>query len=357
LRNRFRPARGSAEKAGVAGQAGNDLARLHRFLVYFAILRRYNKSPLVNLFHMIRQIILVFAATRLFSISPPALAQAGPVYADVAPIFQSRCVMCHSGQAAPAGLNMDSLDAILKGSSRGPVVRAGSPETSELVHRIKGSSLPRMPMTGPPFLSASEISTIEGWIAGGLQPGDTNAAAPATTRTPQLPAAGEKVTYLHVAPIFATRCAKCHARNGLQGPAPEDYRLTSYESTLASTDRARVVPGNPGASELLRRVRGQSRPRMPLDGPPYLSAAEIKLIEDWISQGAANAEGVVSPLPVGAKVRLHGTLDSARQMDGLVLVIGSQTRIDKNPRPGSYVQVRGRIDAAGQVIVDRLRRR
>ena len=47
-----------------------------------------------------------------------------------------------------------------------------------------------------------------------------------------------------------------------------------------------VKAGDPNASELVRRIRGQARPRMPLDGPPYLSIDEIRLIEDWIAQGA-----------------------------------------------------------------------
>ena len=284
-------------------------------------------------------------------------AQAAPTYRDVAPLLQQRCVMCHSGASPAAGLRLDSLEALLEGSTRGKVVRAGAPNDSELVRRIRGESQPRMPMTGPPFLSAGEIETIEQWVAAGLQAGEANGEqAPAAVRPPR-PAAGEKVTYLHVAPIFATRCAKCHSENGLMGPAPEGYRLNSYPSTLAFADRARVVPGYPAASELVRRIRGQSRPRMPLDGPPYLEAEEIRLIEDWIAQGAASAGGSPAPLPAAARVRLHGRLGATNRLDDLELVIDAHTRIDKSPRPGDYVEVRGRIDAGGRVVVERLRRR
>ena len=296
-------------------------------------------------------------ALMLIAALPSARAQAEPTYSDVAPLLQQRCVMCHSGGTPAAGLRLDSLQAILEGSARGKVVTAGAPNDSELLRRIRGESLPRMPMTGPPFLSAGEIETIERWIAGGLQAGEAGGARTAVAAPPPRPKAGEKVTYVHVAPIFATRCAKCHSENGLMGPAPEGYRLTSYQSTLAPADRVRVVPGNPAASELLRRIRGQSRERMPLDGPPYLDAEEIRLIEDWIAQGAANAEGSPAPLPVGARVRLHGRLSAMNRLDDLEFVIGAHTRIDKNPRPGDYVQLRGRIDSAGRVIVERLRRR
>lgn len=297
----------------------------------------------------------VMAST--FAALPVAHAQPSPTFADVATILEQRCVVCHSGAAPAAGLRLDSLDALLKGGAKGPVVKAGAPAESELVRRVKGISQPRMPMTGPPFLADNEVATIERWIAGGLPAGGAGQVAPARAVAPQRPRSGEEVTYLHVAPIFATRCAKCHTDNGQMGPAPEGLRLTSYASTLAFTERARVVPGQPQASELLRRIRGQARPRMPLDGPPYLDADDTRLIEDWIAQGAPNAEGVPSPVPAGAAVRLHGTLTAGGQLDGLPLALGPRTRVDKNPAPGDYVQVRGRLDEAGRVVVERLRGR
>ena len=297
------------------------------------------------------------AVALLLATAPAAHAQAKPTYVDVAPILVQKCVVCHSGQSPPAGLRLDTLDALLKGGAKGPVVKSGAPADSELVRRIKGISQPRMPMTGPPFLSDQEIATIEHWIAGGLQAGAPVAAAAPVVKPAPRPRPGEQVTYLHVAPIFATRCAKCHTDNGVMGPAPEGFRLTSYAATLAASDRARVVPGHPAASELLRRLRGQARPRMPFDGPPYLDREETQLIEDWIAQGARNADGVPAPLPTGAAVRLHGTLNPGGQLDSLDLITGPRTRTDKNPAPGAYVEVRGRLDPAGRVIVERLRPR
>jgi len=278
-------------------------------------------------------------------------------YADIAPILAARCVLCHTGDGAPAGLQLDSFDAILKGGLKGRVVVAGDPANSELIRRIKGISLPRMPLTGPPFLTANEITLFEDWIAAGLRPGVAKQAEAPVKTSPSRPAPGMTITYADVAPIFATRCAKCHTDNGLMGTAPEGYRLTSYEATLASFDRARVVPGNPSASELIRRIRGQARPRMPFDGPPFLADDEIRLIEDWIIQGAHSAEGKAAVTPIGAKLRLHGTLESRWRLDELPLTLTSQTRIDKSPSPGDYVEVRGRLGEAGIVRVERLRRR
>jgi mono/diheme cytochrome c family protein len=277
-------------------------------------------------------------------------------YADLVPILTQRCVICHTGAVAPAGLRLDGYEAIMHGSAKGPVVKAGDPSASELIRRIKGTSQPRMPMTGPPFLSDKEIAMFENWVASSMPKGDVASTAATKSVTPR-PARGEPLTYQHVAPILATRCAKCHTDNGLMGPAPEGYRLTSYEFTLSSADRLRVVPGKPNASELIRRIRGQARPRMPFDGPPYLTNDEIRLIEDWIAQGARDAAGNVASISTGAAVRLHGILGSGWQLDGLELVVTRRTRIDKAPAPGDYVQVRGYVDETGRVRVERLRRR
>ena len=276
-------------------------------------------------------------------------------FSVVYPVLQSRCTICHSGPAAPLGLRLDSRDAILAGSSRGPVVVAGDPAGSELIKRIEGTTLPRMPMTGPPFLTDDEVALFEQWILDGM-PGGGEAAVsghpPDEPETPDGP-----VRYGHVAPIFAQRCVKCHTEGGLMGGPPEGYRLGSYADTVSTGDRVRVVSGSPGASELVRRIRGQSLPRMPHDGPPFLTEEEIALIEQWVAEGARDSAGTPASVPVGSRVRLHGRLASPNRLDDVELVITPSTRIDKSPQRGDYVEVRGRIDADGRVVVERMRGR
>lgn len=263
--------------------------------------------------------------------------------------------MCHSGANAAAGLKLDSLEGLLAGSARGPVVWAGAGEASELVRRLRGTSAPRMPMTGPPFLSDAQIAQFAAWIDAGMPAGAGTGSA-AVAATPPRPAPGEPVTYAHVAPIFARRCAGCHTDQGRMGPAPEGYRLNSYAATIPPAGRARIVPGRPEASELLRRVRGQARPRMPFDGPPYLDDADIALIERWIADGARDSEGRAAPIPVGAAVRLHGTLTGPAQLDALPLRGVAGARVDRT-RIGGYVEVRGRVTSDGEIEVQRLRGR
>ncbi len=122
---------------------------------------------------------LGLAAMTLAAVAAPFMvpeAQTATRYDDIAPILASRCVMCHAGAGAPLGLRLDSVDGLLKGSAKGPVVKAGDAAGSELIKRLKGTSQPRMPMTGPPFLTDGEIAQFESWVNGGMQKGGAAAA-------------------------------------------------------------------------------------------------------------------------------------------------------------------------------------
>ena len=101
-------------------------------------------------------------------------------YTDVAPIFQKRCVRCHMAQGSlgtpPEGIRLDNYRAVLSGSER-PIVVPGYPEISLLFRTIKGVSLPRMPMDGPPYLNDQDTERISRWIAQGARSADGKAAA------------------------------------------------------------------------------------------------------------------------------------------------------------------------------------
>ena len=93
---------------------------------------------------------------------------------------------------------------------------------------------------------------------------------------------------------------------------------------------------------------------MPFDGPPYLDATEITLVEQWIADGARNSAGEPAPDVVGSRVRLQGELAGRWRLDDLPLNITSETRIDKNPRAGDQVRIRGTVQADGSIRVDRI---
>lgn len=67
--------------------------------------------------------------------------------------------------------------------------------------------------------------------------------------------------------------------------ASKGLRLDDYTAALAGSETGAVlVPGDASGSELVRRLRGESTPRMPFLSRP-LPDAQIALIENWIIAG------------------------------------------------------------------------
>jgi hypothetical protein len=78
----------------------------------------------------------------------------------------------------------------------------------------------------------------------------------------------------------------CHAGEH----AAVELHLDSYEGAIAGGKNGPVlIPGDASTSELIRRVRGESRPRMPFLGYA-LDADEIALLEYWIEAGLPEGE-------------------------------------------------------------------
>ena len=98
-------------------------------------------------------------------------------------------------------------------------------------------------------------------------------------------AAEKKVDFaLHVQPILAAKCIKCHG----SGKASGGIAFNTRERALAAAESGEpaIVPGKPKESELLKRVSSSDESvRMPPEGKS-LSAAEIEVLRSWIAGGA-----------------------------------------------------------------------
>ena len=109
---------------------------------------------------------------------------------DVQPVLTAKCLVCHSGAAPQAGLNLHTRDGLLRGGASGPAIVPGNGAASLLVLRISGQKGLRMPPTGPP-LPEETIALIRAWIDQGARwDGKTLAAeriAPLAPRTPPVP--------------------------------------------------------------------------------------------------------------------------------------------------------------------------
>ena len=119
-------------------------------------------------------------------------------------------------------------------------------------------------------------------------------------RSPTEPATvvGPALSFSQIqATIFSPTCARsgCHnagsASAGLVLEAGSSYgNLVNHISTEDPTLR-RVQPGDPGASYLIKKLRGDpdiTGTRMPQSGPPFLTAGQIAGIAGWIQAGAPN---------------------------------------------------------------------
>jgi mono/diheme cytochrome c family protein len=281
-------------------------------------------------------------------------------------LLAENCAMCHSGARARSGIVLESAEAALASGA----VTPGDVRGSRLLRAVRGEFEPRMPLNGP-YLSPEQIALLEAWVASMGAPaaapaaasGTTLPAAPAPRTAPRpspaprpMPGPGEQVRFDHVQPIFNGACVHCHSRPGSMGAPPEGFVIASHEEIFRSPERPVVIPGHPGASLLMRHIMGTEPPRMPLDGPPYLTAEETALVERWIRDGARDAQGRPGPVPVGEEVRLRGTLQSHWVVDGVAFRIGPGTEV-RDAAVGRMVEMRGRIAADGSIVAERVRGR
>lgn len=96
---------------------------------------------------------------------------------------------------------------------------------------------------------------------------------------------GKKIDFnTQVKPILNKKCIACHGGVRQQG----GFSLLFREEALAKTKSGKyaIVPGNPGKSELIKRITNTDpEERMPYKHEP-LSESEIIILKKWIKQGA-----------------------------------------------------------------------
>ena len=92
-----------------------------------------------------------------------------------------------------------------------------------------------------------------------------------------------------VMPILKENCLSCHSKNG-EGFLASGFSVESYESIMKGTKYGPVIqPGESYASTMLVLVDHKADPSINMPrSAPKLSVENIKMIGDWISQGAKN---------------------------------------------------------------------
>ena len=81
---------------------------------------------------------------------------------DVRPLLAERCVACHGAEDPEAGLDLRSLESLVRGSKSGPVIVEGSSEKSVLMRKVSSGAMPPPDVEEP--LTAAEIRTMTRWI-------------------------------------------------------------------------------------------------------------------------------------------------------------------------------------------------
>lgn len=123
--------------------------------------------------------------------------------------------------------------------------------------------------------------------AAGAGDGAVAAFGPCVDSDPETPVSFRE----HVRPLLGRSpggCTGCHGTSATAG-----FNVTSYDHLLRGgqvSNTAIVVPGRPCDSVLYTKL-GPAPPfgaRMPYNGPPFYTAAELAVFRDWIAEGARN---------------------------------------------------------------------
>lgn len=210
----------------------------------------------------------------LAALPGPAHSDDGPLFEDkLAGVLRQRCAKCHGAETQKANFALHTAAALRKGSETGPVITPGEPEKSRLYEVVAAGE---MPPRGETSLSVEELQLLHDWLAGGARFRETTAPS--------------QITQYDVLPIFWLRCTVCHG--GRRSEAGLDLR-TRASAIKGGQGGPAVVPGDPGASLLLKRIHAGEMPpkdQLTLAMVKPLESAEMETLTRWIEQGAPEAE-------------------------------------------------------------------
>lgn len=111
--------------------------------------------------------------------------------------------------------------------------------------------------------------------------------------TAGLSACGQQETAVTVSyavdiePLMQQYCAECHIGDH-EGVMASGFTVESYETVMKGTKFGPIiVPGSSESSTLYRLAAGEVDPSIQMPhGKEALSEAQIKMLKDWIDQGA-----------------------------------------------------------------------
>lgn len=194
----------------------------------------------------------------------PTYAQVGICFeTEILPIFISNCATtgCHNATDKVDGYDLTHYDGIMTGIS------AYSPTNSKHVKYMEKTDNDRMPVPPMDPVSATSIALIKEWI----NKGAPNTVDCVVSTCDSVSNVSFSTTVL---PIINTNCLGCHNSSSPGG----GYDYSNYSGIKSSAANG----------SLLGSIKHQSPyVAMPLSAGK-MSDCNIKQIETWINEGAAN---------------------------------------------------------------------
>lgn len=224
---------------------------------------------------------------------------------DIAPWLVSKCGNCHV-RGSRGKFSMATYTDLMRGSSAGVVLFAGSSKGNRIVEVIESGDMPR----GGGKVSAAELANLTKWIAQGakIDAAESNTklgelvsrnSQQSTTKTESEMSslatnASDEARTLggsrlisfsdDVAPILIRNCNGCHI-DGRR--ASGNLRMDTFSQLKSTGDNGPIFQrGSATDSLLIRKLRGEAGQRMPAGGRDALSEDEIATIATWLRQGA-----------------------------------------------------------------------
>lgn len=214
----------------------------------------------------------LFLLPAVLTLLPASVSAAPPVFEqDILPVLQARCGRCHTGAARKGQLDLSTLAGIRKGSESGPVVVPGQVDKSLLVAVLRKGTMPADKKNRP---TQPEIARITEWVRSG-----------ARTRRGDF-STEDAVTQNDVLPVLYLRCVVCHGLREQKGGLDLRTRASILKGGKSGPA---IVPGQPGASLLVKRIHAVEMPppRLLVDfGIRPVGTAELEMIRKWIAAGA-----------------------------------------------------------------------
>jgi hypothetical protein len=117
------------------------------------------------------------------------IAAAAPSYEqDVVPILRTYCSGCHNDADKEGELSVERFASLRRGGAEsGDPVAPGDPAASVMIRRIRSAAGDHMPPVDEPQPTASEVATLEAWIAAGAPGPRLDSSILSSLVAPKLP--------------------------------------------------------------------------------------------------------------------------------------------------------------------------